>query len=301
MFDLLGIVSMLFTGKELIKEAVTPVVPAENWANKDLIHRDRMSGLSEKEILKNVERGKYKPTEEMKKHPGCHKTAEGKNIIENCVLHKMDVSKYGAVQAYKWVDQGKYNLTPKELKKEEAKYFKVGEGFYIPQWVIDVFYKKTPAQISFEKKIELALSSETMRITYINCLENAVNITALHDGREYDLWCVVQNKQYHDLDYSHDHAMQDNIIYCLNVIKLINKSSSIDAIKKYLKDDGFTKLTVNCRVEDSIYADENDTRLKHLRIFADKNDITYRAKIYCTHGFENVMNIKDSERLGRWF
>ena len=46
---------MLFTGKDLIKKATTLVIPAENWANKDLIHEDRMSGISKKEILKNVE------------------------------------------------------------------------------------------------------------------------------------------------------------------------------------------------------------------------------------------------------
>ena len=39
---------MLFGG---IKDAFTPTIPAENWANKDLINKDRMNGMSEKEIL----------------------------------------------------------------------------------------------------------------------------------------------------------------------------------------------------------------------------------------------------------
>ena len=43
-----------------LKEKLTPVTPAENWANKELIHRDRMSGMSEKEILRNVDRGRYR-------------------------------------------------------------------------------------------------------------------------------------------------------------------------------------------------------------------------------------------------
>ena len=41
-------------------EKLTPTIPAENWVNKDLIYKDRMAGLSEKEILKNAERGKYR-------------------------------------------------------------------------------------------------------------------------------------------------------------------------------------------------------------------------------------------------
>lgn len=51
-----------------LHEKLTPTIPAENWANKDLIYKDRMSGMSEKEILRNVERGKYRiPKDEQKK------------------------------------------------------------------------------------------------------------------------------------------------------------------------------------------------------------------------------------------
>ena len=60
-------------------------------------------------------------------------------------------------------------------------------------------------------------------------------------------------------------------------------------------------MTVNCRVENALCADEDGTRLKYLRVFADKVDITYKMRIYYAHSFENVMKIKDSERLGRYF
>jgi len=40
-----------------LKEVLTPVTPAEDWANEELLHKDRMSGMSEKEILRNVSLG----------------------------------------------------------------------------------------------------------------------------------------------------------------------------------------------------------------------------------------------------
>ena len=43
-----------------LKEKLTPVTPAEDWANEELLHKDRMSGMSEKEILRNVDRGRYR-------------------------------------------------------------------------------------------------------------------------------------------------------------------------------------------------------------------------------------------------
>jgi len=57
MFGLLGIVSIISTCFEGIKEAFTPTLTAEHWANKELQHKDRMSGMSEKEILRNVSLG----------------------------------------------------------------------------------------------------------------------------------------------------------------------------------------------------------------------------------------------------
>lgn len=115
MFDLLFISSIIGTCVQAIKEARTPVIPAENWANKDLYYKDMMSGMSVKERMKNVENGKYKLTEI---YPEPHRDTDGKIIIENCKLYDEDVRKYGAVQAQKWVKQGRYNLTPEENKKE---------------------------------------------------------------------------------------------------------------------------------------------------------------------------------------
>ena len=43
-----------------LQEKLTPVTPAEDWANKELLHKDRMAGMSEKEILRNVARGRYR-------------------------------------------------------------------------------------------------------------------------------------------------------------------------------------------------------------------------------------------------
>lgn len=114
----LFIVSIVGTVVEGIKDALTPTIPAENWGNKELIYQDRLNGVSEEEILKNVERGRYIVTE---KYPEPHRNEYGQIVIENCKLWNEDLSKYGTVQTMKWVEQGKYNLEGEALKKEQER------------------------------------------------------------------------------------------------------------------------------------------------------------------------------------
>ncbi len=127
MFGLLGLVSILSTGYQLIKEACEPTIPAENWANKELYHQDLMNGVSAEQRMKNVKNGKYKLVEN---YPEPHRDKNGKIIIENSKLYKEDLMKYGAVQAQKWVKQGKYNLSPEELEKERERIKKEMEKLY---------------------------------------------------------------------------------------------------------------------------------------------------------------------------
>lgn len=117
--SLLGIFSIISTCFQGIKEATTPTLTAEHWANKELQHKDRMSGMSESDILKNAQRGRYYVSKDvMQAYPVPHREPDGKHriIIENCELHKADVAQYGAYQAQKWVEQGKYNLNAAELE-----------------------------------------------------------------------------------------------------------------------------------------------------------------------------------------
>ena len=118
MLDGLFIVSLIGTCYQAIKEACQPKIPAENWANKELYYQDVMNGVSVEQRMKYVEKGKYKVTE---KYPEPHKDKNGKIIIENCKLYYEDVNKYGAWQTQQWVKQGKYNLTPEELEKENKR------------------------------------------------------------------------------------------------------------------------------------------------------------------------------------
>lgn len=119
MFRLFGIISLIGTCYQLIKEAFEPVIPAENWANYDLYHQDMMNDVPIEERMENVKNGKYKLTET---YPEPHRDVKtGKIIIENSQLYNEDVKNYGAYQAMQWVRQGKYNLTPEELKKEEER------------------------------------------------------------------------------------------------------------------------------------------------------------------------------------
>lgn len=119
MFDLLFVVSIVGTIIGVVKESCTPTIPMENWANKELYHKDIMDGVSIEQRMKNVKNGKYKLVEN---YPEPHRDLEsGKIIIENCKLYYEDVEKYGAYKAKLWVKQGKYNLSPEELKKEEER------------------------------------------------------------------------------------------------------------------------------------------------------------------------------------
>lgn len=128
MLDGLFIVSHIATVVQLIKEAAQPVIPAENWANKELIHQDRMRGITQKEFKENLANGRYKLIEN---YPKPHKNKNGQIIIENCRLYKEDCRKYNAVQVMKWVKEGKYNLTQEELRKEKERLNKKHNRKYI--------------------------------------------------------------------------------------------------------------------------------------------------------------------------
>lgn len=119
MFHGLFIVSLIISCYQIIKEKLEPNVPAENWGNYDLYHQDMMNGVPAEQRMENLKNGKYKLTET---YPEPHRDAKtGKIIIENSLLYNEDVKNHGAYQAYKWMQQGKYNLSPEELKKEEER------------------------------------------------------------------------------------------------------------------------------------------------------------------------------------
>ena len=54
MLDGLFIASLISTCGKFIKETFEKLIPAENWANKELYHQDLMNGVSAKERLKWV-------------------------------------------------------------------------------------------------------------------------------------------------------------------------------------------------------------------------------------------------------
>lgn len=122
-----GVVSIIGTIVQAVKESIVPTVPAENWGNKELYHQDMMVGVPIEQRMKNLENGKYRLVET---HPEPHRDKDGKIIIENCLLYKEDIRRYGAYQTMKWVEQGKYNLTPEELKKERERIEKKFEYLY---------------------------------------------------------------------------------------------------------------------------------------------------------------------------
>lgn len=117
MLDGLFIASVVGSFVQAVKEKFAKTVPAENWANRELYNKDLMSGMSAEQLMKNVENGKYKgEVKEKEKYPEPHRNSDGKIVIENCRLYEEDVKKYNAYQVGQWIKQGKYNLSPEELK-----------------------------------------------------------------------------------------------------------------------------------------------------------------------------------------
>lgn len=128
MLDGLFIISIISTCIQGIKEKIEPTIPAENWTNRELYHQDIANNISIEQRVKNLENGKYKLTEV---YPEPHRDPKtGKIIIENNLLYDEDIKNYGIYQAHKWMQQGKYNLTPEELKKEEERIKKKFEYLY---------------------------------------------------------------------------------------------------------------------------------------------------------------------------
>lgn len=123
MFDLLIAVSVVGTIVQIVKEARTPIIPAENFENQKLYNDDIISGVPIEQRMKNLKNGKYRlDNKKTDVYTEPHRDpVSGKIVIENCTLYNEDCSKYGAYQADIWMKQGKYNLSAEELRKEKAR------------------------------------------------------------------------------------------------------------------------------------------------------------------------------------
>lgn len=120
---MLEIISFIGTIAQIIKEESTKEIPSEYWKNQDLISKD----ISSKKFRRNLANGKYKMDVQ---YPEPHKDNSGKVIIENCKQYDKDMKTYGITQTMMWVRQGKYNLTPEELRKEDERIKKKLESLY---------------------------------------------------------------------------------------------------------------------------------------------------------------------------
>ena len=123
MFDILGIIGILFASKELIKEKCTPVIPAENWQNWKEIQKDIQNPkCNNEQLMKNLANGKYRKTEQATEP---HRDNAGNIIIDNTVLFWEDVNshQYSTAQIEQFKQSGRYNLTAEEsqVQREQQK------------------------------------------------------------------------------------------------------------------------------------------------------------------------------------
>lgn len=123
MFDILGIIGILFAGKELLQEKCTPVIPADNWQNWKEIQKDILNPeCNNNQFMKNLTNGKYRKTEQITEP---HRDSADNIIIDNTVLFWEDVNshQYSVEQIERFKQSGRYNLTAEEsqLQKEQQK------------------------------------------------------------------------------------------------------------------------------------------------------------------------------------
>ena len=121
--NILGAVAAVLTGKELIKEKCTPVIPEENWQNRELIQKDILNPeCSNNQFMKNLANGKYRKTEQAAEP---HRDNAGNIIIDNTVLFWEDVNshQYSTTQIERFKQSGRYNLTAEEsqMQREQQK------------------------------------------------------------------------------------------------------------------------------------------------------------------------------------
>lgn len=121
--NILGAVAAVLTGKELIKEKCTPVIPAENWQNRELIQKDILNPeCSNNQFMKNLANGKYRKTEQTTEP---HRDSAGNIIIDNTVLFWEDVNshQYSTAQIEQFKQSGRYNLSAEEsqMQREQQK------------------------------------------------------------------------------------------------------------------------------------------------------------------------------------
>ena len=123
MINILSILAAVLTGKELIKEKCTPVIPAENWQNRELIQKDILNpDCSNNQFMKNLVNGKYRKPEQAAEP---HRDNAGNIIIDNTVLFWEDVNshQYSTAQIEQFKQSGRYNLTAEEsqVQREQQK------------------------------------------------------------------------------------------------------------------------------------------------------------------------------------
>lgn len=116
--NILGAVAAVLTGKELIQEKCTPVIPAENWQNWKEIQKDIQNpDCSNNQFMKNLANGKYRKPEQVTEP---HRDKAGNIIIDNTVLFWEDVNshQYSTTQIERFKQSGRYNLTAEESQMQ---------------------------------------------------------------------------------------------------------------------------------------------------------------------------------------
>lgn len=123
MIKILTVIVAVLTGKELLQEKCTPVIPADNWQNWKQIQKDIQNPkCNNEQLMKNLAFGKYRKSEQTIEP---HRDARGNIIIDNTVLFWEDVNshQYSTSQIEQFKQSGRYNLTAEEsqMQREQQK------------------------------------------------------------------------------------------------------------------------------------------------------------------------------------
>lgn len=197
MLDGLFVLSLIGAAREIIKEKSVPknLPPIEKI---ELYSRDSMSGMSQKELDRNQQMGRY-TYPPIKYSDNVLRDKRGWIIIEDDELYNKDMELYPSGQVERWKKEGKYSHTNEQriewlIKKAERdiSVFKCDLNYYAtiymksfyklyPEEVVDKAYEKLEAE---EKLIEdvtksLIAKMEDEKLTFCERLDMRTEIMSI--------------------------------------------------------------------------------------------------------------------------
>lgn len=186
---LLEAISAIFLGTQLIKEAATPHIPAENWRNKKLMNEDKLNpNISPEQVMKNLANGKYYL-------PDVPPNA----VIDDMEAYHNDMKHYRFDEVYRFAQQGKYKKARATKLTDECDFI----------LVCSVSYKDKDIDREFIRSCKSIDKYKSVRIAKSMCFSEKTNVKI---NAAYNL--LLQRLK----DYYGGNIIQKSDGYCVRLL-----------------------------------------------------------------------------------